>query len=118
LSSRRLPSQAISFFDAETITRAYFICIAAYYMAIIMGQRDSFLDSDSFTEYQLNTQCNAKYNIVDIFYFVMLGVFGGLLGALFNAISSRLHRWRRVGDVTTCTVPLVAPCCSNIRIRV
>ena len=42
--------EAISFFDAQTITRAYFVCIIAYYVAILLDQNNLHLDADLFTE--------------------------------------------------------------------
>eukprot|EP00038_Savillea_parva_P006432 m.163767 g.163767 ORF g.163767 m.163767 type:complete len:767 (-) comp12336_c0_seq1:155-2455(-) len=86
--------EAISHFDANLIVRTYFVCVIAYFTLMILYEGDN-LNTDRFTEYQLSIGCNIGYNALDIFLFAILGIFGGLLGGLFNYANMKLNYWRK-----------------------
>eukprot|EP00041_Stephanoeca_diplocostata_P031562 m.985552 g.985552 ORF g.985552 m.985552 type:complete len:537 (+) comp23984_c0_seq3:357-1967(+) len=122
--------EAISHFDASLIVRVYFACVIGYYIMMILfeGRR---LDTESFTEYKITKSCYPGYNAEEILLFAILGVFGGLLGGLFNKLNMKLNYWRkkhvspygirRFAEVITITfitsmlvvfVPVNSPCTS------
>lgn len=98
--------EAISFFDAKLIFRAYFVCAVSYYALQIMME-GHYLHTNSFTEFDLKSTCQVGYDAEDLLMFVVLGLLGGVCGALWNwliiklaAFRSRFvrHGWKRLLD--------------------
>ena len=85
--------EAISYFDARLIFRVYFSCAVAYYALQIMMQGHNLV-TNSFTEYDVQVHCDLGYEAEDLVLFAIMGVLGGLLGALFNYIVAFLAQKR------------------------
>eukprot|EP01137_Pigoraptor_chileana_P022069 Opistho-2@86545 len=86
--------EAISFFNSKLIFRTYVTCAVAYYLLGFMSQGTS-LNPGGFTAFSLAFVCTQGHAAIDVLYFAVLGIMGGLLGAFFNVISKRIHKFRR-----------------------
>eukprot|EP01136_Pigoraptor_vietnamica_P020276 Opistho-1_new@68945 len=86
--------EAISFFNSKLIFRTYVTCAVAYYFLGFISQGSS-LNPGGFTAFSLLFVCTQGHAAIDVVYFACLGIMGGILGAVFNLISKRIHKFRR-----------------------
>lgn len=87
--------EAISFFNSKLIFRTYMTTTVTYIVLQLISQ-GNFLDTITFAAFGSDmSDCNLSVFAVDIFFYMCIGVLGGLLGALFNAINMRVNRFRR-----------------------
>eukprot|EP00055_Hartaetosiga_balthica_P017623 m.119880 g.119880 ORF g.119880 m.119880 type:complete len:870 (+) comp9364_c0_seq1:177-2786(+) len=85
--------EVVSFLDENLIFRTYFSCIVAYYIIEVLYDGGT-LNTAQFTAFNIQTDCDTGYKAVDIFFFAILGVFGGLGGSLFNYCNIKINQWR------------------------
>ncbi|KAI6210761.1 Chloride channel and Cystathionine beta-synthase domain containing protein [Aphelenchoides besseyi] len=69
--------------------------VAAAFGAPIGGVLFSLEEGASFWNQTLTWRMNGSYNIWEIPFFALIGVMGGLTGALFNALNCRLAIFRK-----------------------
>ncbi|KAI6205932.1 Chloride channel protein [Aphelenchoides besseyi] len=69
--------------------------VAAAFGAPIGGVLFSLEEGASFWNQTLTWRMNGSYNIWEIPFFALIGVMGGLTGALFNALNCRLAMFRK-----------------------
>ncbi|KAG8470049.1 hypothetical protein KFE25_006504 [Diacronema lutheri] len=77
-------------------TRAFFAAIVAAGTnnLLVSARHDGVIEPDAlvvFGEYDLGS----AFTMLELPIFVFIGVCGGLLGALFNALNGRINRWRQ-----------------------
>lgn len=85
--------EAISFFDAGMIFRTYFTTVVAYFtLAVLIDGRT--LNNRSFTDFDVQVDCDMGYVAEDILVFALLGVAGAVLGSLFNMLTLRVRALR------------------------
>lgn len=82
--------EACSYFSLEGMWKAFLCCVTGYWIqALWTAVRRSFAVMSVRSS---NPLCNLRaMNISDLLGFSVIGIMGGLLGALFNSVVHRLH---------------------------
>jgi chloride channel 7 len=106
--------EAASFFTTKHLEFTFFACLAAYWCQWTIGVKTTGEDA-TLSKFQQTTGffCNLDSPINMIFY-IVVAVIGGLIGALFNYIVERCNRfrtthvnksaWKRVIEVALLTL--------------
>jgi len=75
--------EASSFFELTVVARAFFACIIAYWISLLFDTVTHMYSPLSARS--LNPLCDQRsIHLLDGFWFVIMGIIGGLLGATFN----------------------------------
>lgn len=86
--------EATSFFNVNHIEKTFLACVTAFWMLWVL--ESAFYDKDSLVKFDAPTGYNCSlYAVTDLIMFLVIGVGGGLLGALFNFIVENTNKFRR-----------------------
>uniref|UniRef100_A0A7S3FDR9 Chloride channel protein n=1 Tax=Prasinoderma singulare TaxID=676789 RepID=A0A7S3FDR9_9VIRI len=115
--------EATSHWRSQLTWRAFFTCAVVVVTlkaltGFCSGGRCGYLGSGGFMLFEIS-QGQEDYETFELVPMAMLGVTGGLLGALFNQINLRVSRWRKLNVLSrrekvieACLVALVTSVCS------
>ena len=87
--------EELPYFSSRLIFPLYLAGTVTYYILSVLYHGRVLPAAQGFTEFRVFEQCLLDTFIEDVVLYALLGVLGGLLGSLFNAISVRINRMRR-----------------------
>mmetsp|Transcript_36640 Transcript_36640/g.85880 ORF Transcript_36640/g.85880 Transcript_36640/m.85880 type:complete len:764 (-) Transcript_36640:12-2303(-) len=89
--------EGASFYSPELMLHIFVCCIAATVIThfYFSGMEGSWGDMSSSAPVSFGEFYEGRYRIWELPIFALLGVVGGLSGALFNTANLRLSRWRK-----------------------